>query len=292
MRSEEVSQICEALQELQVSRRFIISLRIKQTNACGALIRRALGFTPTMTEDERKEVKNHASSIVKAYFSGKPLTGEDARVVEAYAVDLSVVAAALEPMLKQEASVVKEMERLAKDLPVHAWVEGVKGFGLRALAVLVGEAGNLSNYPNQRHLWKRLGLAPYDGLAGSSWRYPNRRTRELTAQEWTDLGYKKQRRAEMHAFIGDPLLRQQIISAEKSGTEFGAPKGKYGAAYVGRREHTKVTHPDWDKGHSRDDGLRIMTKELISDLWSEWRGSIVAVNATTQLAPAELIAAE
>lgn len=73
-------------------------------------------------------------------------------------------------------------------------------------------------------------------------------------------------------------------------------KSKYGAVYEARRVRTQVTHPDWwcdrdgalkvDKSgkptsaHGSADAARVMTKELISDLWSEWRRSEVSVDAS------------
>jgi hypothetical protein len=63
-------------------------------------------------------------------------------------------------------------------------------------------------------------------------------------------------------------------------------KNKYGEVYTKRRAHTAVTHPDWTKGHSDMDGRRIMVKKFLSDLWSEWRGSIKDVNAMAGVAPA------
>lgn len=286
----DVPALCKALQDLQVSRRFLIASRIRQTNACGAMIRVAFGFTGALDESERAKIKKRSASIVSAYFAGKPLAGEDAEIVEAFAVDLDAVAQALKPMLAREAAVVKEMEALAKRLPAYSWVEGVRGFGARALAVLIGETGDLFNYPNFRMVWKRLGLAPFDGLAASNWKRSDRRPRALAAEEWINLGYKPGRRAEMHALIADPMSKHQLESAEKSGTEFGASRGLYGKVYVARREQSALAHPDWTKGHARDDALRIMTKKLISDLWSEWRGSSPILEAKMPVAPAELLA--
>jgi hypothetical protein len=263
--------VCKAIQDLQVSRRFLIALRVKQTNACGALIRRAFNFSPEMAEVEREKVRKRSTAIVSNFLSGKPIADADMEVVEAYRNDLTAVAAALRPLLLQEETTIKTMVKMARSLPVAPWADGVLGFGDKALAVVVGETGDLSNYPHPRMVWKRLGLAPYEGHAASTWRTQSRRPRALEGEEWTTLGYKPSRRAEMHAFIGDPMSRHQLISAEKSGTEFGSPKGPYGTVYVQRREKTKIDHPDWTPAHARADALRIMTKALIEDLWSTWR---------------------
>lgn len=290
--ANDLSVICSTLQELQTSRRFLIGLRVKQTNACGALIRRGLGFSPDLTEAQRDKIGKRATGIVSAFFAGKELLGDDLEVASAYRSDLTAVAAALKPLLDQEAKTIKEMVLRARDLPVAEWADGILGFGEKALAVVVGEAGDLSNYPHPRMLWKRLGLAPYDGAAGSTWRSPARRSRALDSEEWTTIGYKPSRRAEIHAFIGDPMSKHQLASAERSGTEFGSPKGPYGAVYVARRGKTKIDHPDWTLAHARADALRLMTKALISDLWSEWRGSTASMKATIYMVFADSIVSQ
>lgn len=283
-----VAELCLDLKELQVSRRYAISHRMKQENACAALIRRGLGFNPaTQSEAEREGLKKRAQRIMAAALAGKPLEGEDKRIVDAYRDDLDATRAGLAPHAAREERIIKTMEGIAKGLPIAEWVKGVKGFGFRGLGVIVGETGNLEDYPNFRHVWKRLGLAPYEGFAASSWRSPSRSPRSLVAEEWTALGYKKSRRAEAHAFIGDMLIRQQIIGKEKSGTEFGLPKGPYGEVYVRRREHTKMTHPDWTPAHAHADALRIMTKSLIADLWSAWRRPGAGLIAAHHVAAAE-----
>jgi len=41
----------------------------------------------------------------------------------------------------------------------------------------------------------------------------------------------------------------------------------YRVAYDKRREHTAKTNPDWPKGHSHNDGLRIAAKVILKELW-------------------------
>lgn len=43
--------------------------------------------------------------------------------------------------------------------------------------------------------------------------------------------------------------------------------GEYRNVYDARRAHTAVTHPDWTPGHSHNDGLRILSKRILRDLW-------------------------
>jgi hypothetical protein len=260
------------LQELQVRRKFFISLAIKQTNALGALARRTIGVLPTATEDEREKVSRRAASIIAALMSGKPNKPEDAFVVDVVAADVAVVKEALAPLLIARKSVEKEMVRIVKSLPVYPWAESVRGFGDIGLAVILGETGDLEKYSKVDKVWKRLGLAPYNGMAGSTWRTDSFRcgAPKLTDQEWINLGYSKRRLGQVFGNVTESLIKAQ-------GTDGSQP---YRAVYDRRRAHTLITHPEWGispKGkpgyamHYHKDALRVMTKALISDLWSEWR---------------------
>ena len=181
----------------------------------------------------------------------------------------------------------RTMARLAKELPAAAFVDGVTGFGLVGFAQIVGECGNLSNYANPGKVWKRMGLAPYDGLAMSSWRRTTWRPRTLTSEEWIDNPFNAERYA-IVAQIATWLVNAQMIGAEKSGTRYGQPKGPYGEYYLHRREHTAQTHPDWTDMHARLDALRYTIKKLIRDLWSEWRKANALVEPTTDPTSAPL----
>jgi hypothetical protein len=168
--------------------------------------------------------------------------------------ELEILAYCLAPLTKRRNDVERDMKRLARSLPVWAWAKNVKGLGELGLAVIVAEANDLSAYPNVRHLWKRLGLAPYEGRAMSRWH-----GNELSADEWTEAGYSGKRRAEIFACVGEPLFRAQTVAA-----------GPYRLAYDTRRAHCEAVHADWPKCHFHADASRIMTKALIKDLWQQW----------------------
>lgn len=154
-----------------------------------------------------------------------------------------------------------------RQLPAWRWAEeAVAGLGAIGLAVIVGETGDLSRYPNFRHVWKRLGLMPFDGKACSVWR----RAGDMPKGGWEQVGYSPHRRAQIHACVAEPMLKHQITAAAKTETEFGRPKGRYGEVYVERREKTKIDHPDWPKAHAHADAMRIMSKALVADLWAAW----------------------
>lgn len=243
------------LAELQVSRLFYIRAQQRLTLSAKSLARRSLGFNPN-NKDEKLNAR--AGRIVDAALSGKEAKQEDAAVAGHLAADLAVIASAGAPLSAARKQIEKEMKRLAKSLPVYPWAKDVKGLGELGLAVIVGEAGDLAKYPKKGHLWKRLGLAPFEGKALSTWRGIKG---GLTADQWIEAGYKPTRRAEIHACVSDPLFRAQSVS-----------KGPYRAIYDRRRAATSLLHQDWTPMHSHMDGMRVMTKYLIRDLWKAWPG--------------------
>ena len=199
-------------------------------------------------------------------FAGKPQPPEDEDDFAEVATDIHVVALAIEPLVKRRKEIERDMVLAARALPVAQFAKGVAGFGEIGLAVLVGETGDLSNYPNFRHVWKRLGLMPFDGKACSIWR----RSGGMPAGGWERVGYSPQRRAEIHACVAESMSKHQLEAAAKTDTEFGRAKGKYGHVYVARREKMKIAHSDWPKAHAKMDAMRIMTKALVADLWLAW----------------------
>ncbi|NBN62817.1 hypothetical protein [Pannonibacter tanglangensis] len=252
--SPALQSLLDQLAELQLRRKFYISLTNKQVNAIRALTRRALGWR---ADDEgREKINARAARIVASALSGKAQKPEDEAAFAALAADLAVCAAVLQPLAEARAEVEKDMRRAARKLPAYDFAKSVHGLGDLGLAVLVGEAGNLASYPKKGHLWKRLGLAPMHGQALSTWR----RTGGLSADDWTAAGYSPRRRAEVYAVISEPLFRAQSVA-----------DGPYRAIYDRRRAATEAAHPDWPKLHSHMDALRVMTKSLLRDLRNEWR---------------------
>lgn len=248
--------LVDNLAELQVRRLFYIKAKNRQVLAAKSLVRRALGATTTKGEKDEK-LNARASRIVDTALGGKEQKADDADVAGALAFDLGVIAETIKPMASTRKNIEKDMKKLAKGLPVYEWAKAVHGFGELGLAVIVAEAGDLAKYPKKGHLWKRLGLAVHEGKAYSTWRGIKA---GLTAEQWTEAGYSPRRRAEMHAVIAEPLFRAQSVA-----------KGPYRAIYDRRRAATSLLHQDWTPMHSHMDGLRVMTKYLIRDLWKAWQ---------------------
>lgn len=161
----------------------------------------------------------------------------------------------------------KQMKKLAKELPVYPWVQGVCGFGEIGLAMIVGEAGDLSNYSTVSKLWKRLGLAVIGGER-------QQRKPGIAALEH---GYSPVRRSVMWN-IGDSLFKQQ---------------NAYREVYLARKDYeretaesqgltvcpaAKISSKDKDQyrsdGHIHNRAKRYMEKRLVRDLWRAWRDSL------------------
>jgi hypothetical protein len=243
-------------------RRYAIKVQAKIDRALESFVRiNATEWSHDASESEREAFNRQVKAIVVAARKGKG----DGLIVEL----VEKTDRGREPFDIMRASAEKNMEQLARLLPVAPWIESVRGAGLLGLATIVAEAGDLANYPNPAKLWKRLGFAPYDGFAGSTWKRETWRSRALAAEEWIENPFSGERYALMHQ-IGVWLVNAQWIAAGKTGTGEGKPNGPYGTVYATRRAHTAQTHPDWTKQHARMDAIRITMKEFLKHIWLEW----------------------
>lgn len=285
-----VERICE----LQVRRRFYISVMNKQTNAGKALVRRALGFNTTDDEASREADSNRASRIVSAALSGKPQKEDDIRVFQVVAFDIAVIAEGLRPYQCARHQIELQMCREARELPVAEWQRATYGLGELGLATIVGEAGLVScdknlppengNYPNPGKLWKRLGLAPHEGKCYSTWRMKAKKEGKLSKDEWIQAGYSPKRRAAIFASVGSPLIGgmgngpRPLVDEDIDDREDWSP---YQREFVRRLRHEAARDPskrlpDKDGKESYTRYAKFLAqhkveKDLIRDLWVEWR---------------------
>jgi hypothetical protein len=228
-------------------------IRIQQTN-----------WTPDADEKAREAANRKVKAIIAA--ARKDEKGPKDIVELVRATDQG-----RKPFDAMRANAEAEMEKLAKSLPVASWIEAIRGAGLLGLATIVAEAGDLAEYEHPAKLWKRLGFAPYDGCAGSTWKRQTWRPRPLAAEEWIENPFNGERYALIHQ-IAVWLVNAQWIAAAKTESGEGEPNGAYGEIYARRRAHTAETHPEWTKQHSRMDSLRVTMKAFLLDLWVVWTG--------------------
>lgn len=144
----------------------------------------------------------------------------------------------------------RQMEKLAKQLPVWPWVEGVRGVGPLALAQIIGESDDLSLYANPAKLWKRFGLGLVEG----------RRQRKVAnnTELAIAMGYNPRRRAVMWV-IGDSLV---MLNGE----------GEYRSYYLSEKERQRDLHPELPDIALHKRAHRHMEKRFLRDLWRVWNG--------------------
>jgi len=200
-----------------------------------------------------------ADKLYKAMF-GK---GEHEYAAEALAVSAPFVEARslIESQRKQ---CEKAMTNEAKTLPVAPWVEDVRGLGMLGLASIVGEAGDLSNYPNPAKLWKRLGLAVING----------ERQQRKPGAEALEHGYSPSRRAVIWT-LGDSMFRAGGHYADLCRERKAYEREKAAAEGLEVVPAAKIPKNRKDEfrsdGHVHNRSKRWMEKRLIRDLWRAWR---------------------
>jgi hypothetical protein len=166
---------------------------------------------------------------------------------------------------KHRKIVEKRLVLLAKQIPASEWTEGIRGVGLRSLASIVGEAGDLSHYSNPAKLWKRMGLAvmPDGG-----------RQRRIAGPEALEHGYSPSRRSVVWN-IGDCII--------KTG-------GLYRAVYDARKEIEAKRTDQKAISHAR--AKRYMEKRFLRDLWAVWRRqTLLPVNTAKTVSDADFSSA-
>lgn len=265
-----LSPAISALAELQTQRAFCIKSQSRCDRSTEALIARFIGYSNTLDAKERVALFKKASTARKAVEKGGEVRqGADSQLPDDLSALTPIIllsAQSREGWDKHRAQVEKQMRKLARSLPVWPWVEQVKGFGDLGLAIIVGEAGDLSNYATKERLWKRLGLAVIEG---------ERQQRKSGAEAAAAHGYNPHRRAEVWTLLSDSMFRHQW-RGEKDDQPAG-PSGPYGEVYAARKAHTETR--EWTLGHRHNDARRVMSKALIADLWREWRHAAAEVVA-------------
>ena len=240
--------ICDLLRELHRQRQDLHRAEKSLTLQIKAKLRR-------MCDGERTE----ADRVYKSMQNGCA----HELAVEALAVCAPFITAR-SVLEKERKSTEKHMEKKAKELPVYAWVEQVRGFGALGLAQVVGEAGSLSNYATVSKLWKRLGLAVING---------ERQQRKPGAESLLH-GYSPSRRSVIWT-MGDSLFRANgeyadVCRARKEREREKAAEEGLTVAPSAKIPAAKQAEYRSD-GHIHNRAKRYMEKRLIRDLWAAWR---------------------
>ncbi len=275
----DASASVSALTELQRQRQFCIKSQSRCDRSCEAFIARYLGYRPDLPEAEGDILWKQARAMRRAVEKGGHVVGDNQSMTAPLAGGEGQASAgnhkigalsACTPIIlnsaasrlawdKHRANVERQMRKLAAALPVAPWASTIEGFGELGLAILIGEAGDLSLYATKERVWKRLGLAVIEG---------ERQRRKAGAEAAAAHGYSPERRAEVWA-ITDSMFKHQWRGEKDNAPAH--PVGPYGAVYARRKAHT-VTREGWCLKHRDNDARRIMAKALVEDLWRTWNG--------------------
>lgn len=278
--------LCASIRYHHRQRVYAMEQRKRADLALGSFLRLMMGWSPVLDDMERASIRRRAADIMDigeraAKEAAKP---EDKRMLVGgvshpdfrewrHLIEASIAARA--PFDTVEAAALKEMRRLAASLPVWTeFAEPIPGVGETSLAIIVAEAGDLSNYPSKGHLWKRMGLAVIDG------RPQGRPGKGATAQDWIDEKYSPLRRSRMWT-IGDALIKAQgpyreVYLARKLYERERAEAAGLTVAPSGKIPAKRAAEFISD-GHIHRRAQRYMEKRLLRDLWQAWRRATTLV---------------
>lgn len=189
---------------------------------------------------------------------------------------------ALDGLLVLEHAAELDLKRSLRAHPLGAWVKATVGIGEKQGARLIAAIGD--PYWNSLHdrprtvseLWAYCGYHVLRPVQESS----DNHTVLDGADKLSDPGQQtsgphirsagvaaRRRKGQKANWNADAKMRAHLCATSciKQATS------PYRAAYDNRRSLTAATHPDWTAGHSHNDGLRIVAKAILRDLWREAR---------------------
>lgn len=171
----------------------------------------------------------------------------------------------------------KTLRTLAADLPGARYCRETIGISLFALAAVVGECPGLNgraflDFDTYHRVWKRFGLGVVDG----------KRQHKATGEEGIRQAYSPQRRSVVW-ILGESALkkgfyRDRYLAIKEREREKWESQGlTILPAKDLPKEHTALTHKSQGDLHNRAKCL--MEKELLRDLWREFRTDAVVVSS-------------
>jgi len=252
-----VDNLIDDIRAWHRKRCYYLKQHLRARNGLSAEVRRGLGWSRELSKSERKKMGRQASALIDKL--GKDSDWEDM---------IAMTLVAIKPLEDVEHKCKKRVAKLAAQLPVwKSFGESIRGFGANSLGVIIGEAGDLSNYANPCKLWKRMGLGLVDGIRQGG--LPKNASKE----EWIKHGYNPCRRSRMWN-IGDALIK-------------GNREGKYRTLYLSQKD--KYLQRGWSRKHADDAAQRYMEKRLLRHLWQAWRRAIYDVKSIPSVPSANYI---
>jgi hypothetical protein len=259
-----LDQVASELQRLQKQRRCVVKFLTMQENYLTSVVSVELGYHPGLPEADRKKFRQQASEHIDAVEGGAE--SSMGMLIRASLPSLRALRDASNQLKRQQ-------EKHATLLPVAAWTlrKPQQGFGLHMLGIVIGEAGNLSNYSNPAKLWKRMGCAAYtfegETQAGSTWMKTPKSG--IPAETWQQWGYNPRRRSVSYQ-IGTCLLLKNWD--KDKATKEVVWKGPYRLHYERKRAEFEARHPDYQPKRCQLHGMLLATKLLLRELWNRWNG--------------------
>ena len=186
------------------------------------------------------------------------------RVTKYPTIDRPEISLLLELAEGIEASARKELRaeyRRTVPSAIIQWQKDTKGIGDHTLALLLAATKD-PGIARPRDTEGNPTGPSYHRSVSTLWSYcghgaPLKRRKGMSEEDARAMGNPAAKRATF-------LLAEAVI---KSGNE------RYREVYDWRREVTAGTHPDWTKGHSHADALRIVGKWILFDLWCAATGN-------------------
>ena len=236
-----------SIRECQFQRNATIKMQRRINNQMRALVRRLLGWNPGLPDKERSKLNKAAEQICSAIEKGqlpREPYSNSAHIAGPFVLRSLAARVHYDEYRKQ---LEKEMTKVAKSLPVWSWCEGVRGCGPLALAIIVGEAGDIGGYSTPAKLRKRMGIAVINGDAQG---------KRTNVEEALEHGYNPSRRSSMWT-IGDCLIKAS---------------GEYKEKYYDKRKIFEAEKPEVEtKMHAHRRAQRYMEQKFLKHLWQAWR---------------------
>ena len=279
MSTKKEAKTIEAVCHAQRVRVNVIKTMNGARNRCVATIASNIGYHSFQEESDRKKLYGKAMKVFKIIdpdLSEKDQIEsiteilKDKKAAEQLSEYLPVICYAQEYLatlgLSRDAT-EKHMIELIRQLPICEWWVAEKGRAEKGLAVIIGEAGDISNYENPAKLWKRFGVAVLNGVRQGGLK------KGSPAEKWIEHGYCKRRRSALWT-IGDSLLKNNGRNGNT---------GKYKILYNKRKIfEVERLKKQWIAEGNKEKDFKLMTshrraqryveKRLLRDLWNQWHG--------------------
>lgn len=280
-------ETCSVIRAAHRRRLFAMETRKRMDNALAAFLRTQLGWVKDGPDNESVKARVNAMIAAGEVITAAKIAAEDGKTSRKRPVEVpaeysgwaDVIEAAIRaraPFDRIEKTALKAMSAAVQSLPVWQRFAEIPGVGPAGVAVIIGEAGDLSIYSSEAKLWKRMGVAVMGRGDGVDDHRQGNPGAGATAAAWIAEGYSKKRRSRLFT-IGDAMIKTQgpyreiylrrkayeVSRAEARGL-IVAPSAKIPAK---RRDEFIAD------GTIHRRAQRFMEKRLLRHMWRAWRGT-------------------